>query len=153
MNIATKFALSAVLLGGASIAHADDLLSTQAMTKGGRSTVALDLVTSGDSVAFEFVVKLPKGATNIDLSDCLKGLPSTHKGQCVHHEKTSEVIAIAYSVQNDKLPGGALALGNVRYTSLLKGGEAATIEGLVVADGMGKTIQSEVRTEDALLGN
>jgi hypothetical protein len=153
MNTMTKVALAAALLSGFSLAHADDLLSTQAAGKGGQNTVALDFVTSGDSVAFEFVVKLPKGATNVDLSSCLKGLPSTHKGQCVHHEKSGEVVAIAYSETNAKLPGGALALGNVRYTSLLKGGAAATIEGLVVADGSGKAIQSEIRSEDALLGN
>lgn len=153
MNTKAKLAIAAALLGGVSLAHADDLIGTIAASRSGQNTVALDLVTSGESVAFEFVVKLPKGATNVDLSNCLKGLPSTHKGQCVHHEKTSEVIAIAYSTQNTKLPVGALSLGDVRYTSLLKGRSAATIEGLVVADGAGNALQSAIRSEEALLGN
>jgi hypothetical protein len=139
-KISQTVALLCTLAAGSQVAVADD-------------PIALDLVTSGNSVAFEFVVQLPKGATNVDLSSCLKGLPASHKGQCVHHEKSGEVIAIAFSTENAKLPSGALALGNVRYTSLLKGGAAATIRDLVVADGLGKTVQSEVQTEDALLGN
>jgi hypothetical protein len=141
----------ALAIGFASTSvMADDLIGTTAEGKGGRNTVALDFVTSGESVAFEFVVALPKGATKVDVAGCMKGLPSTHQAKCVYNDQANEVTALIFSTSNAKLPSGALNLGSISYNSLLKGGAGATIRDLVVADGLGKTIQSEIRTEDAL---
>ena len=153
MNMLLKSFSVALALSAVSLSvSADDLIATTAANKGGMNTVALDLVTSGESVAFEFVVALPKGAANVDLSGCLKGIPSSHQGKCVFNEKMNQVVAIAFSATNAKLPSGGLSLGSVRYTSLQKDGATATIQDLVVADGSGGAIQSEIRSENALLG-
>jgi hypothetical protein len=154
MKSLSKYTSLAFALALASTpAFADDLLGTFAKGKGGVNNMALDLVTSGESVAFEFVIEVPKGATNVDVSKCLSTLPATHIGKCQYNDKTREIIAIAYSTTNAKLPAGALGLGGISYTSLQKGGSGATIRDLVVADGVGQTIQSEIRSEDAMLGN
>jgi hypothetical protein len=146
-SLTAALALSAIALPVA----ADDLIATNGVGKGGMNTVALDLVTGGESVAFEFVVALPKGATNVDVSGCLKGMPASHQGKCVYNEKANQVIAIAFSASNEKLPT-ELNLGMVRYGSLQKGASAATIQDLVVADARGGSIPSEIRSENALLG-
>jgi hypothetical protein len=154
MNSVKKIIALAVVLGTASFGvSADDLIATQAAGKGGRNTVAFDLVTSGESTVVEFVVQLPKGATNVDVSKCMTGVPSSHQGKCQYHEKTGEVIAIAYSSNNALFASGAIGLGSVSYDSLLKGGSAATIRDLVVGNDRGIEIPSNIQTEDALLGN
>jgi hypothetical protein len=132
---------------------ADDLIATTARTKGGMHSVGLDYIGTGTGVGMEFVVALPAGATNVDVSGCLKGsgLPSSHSGQCVYNAESNEVIAIAFSPANAPLQG-AINLGVVRYKSLQKGKSEATIRGLVVADGKGGTVPSEIQTEDASLG-
>lgn len=149
-NKSICLALSLAAFSG--YAAADDLVGTTAKGKGGMNSVGLDLFTSGESVAFEFVVALPKGATNVDVSGCMKSLPSTHSGQCVYNAESNEVIAIAFSPSNAKLQSGTINLGTVRYKSLQKDKSEATIRGLVVADGKGSTIPSEIQTEDAMLG-
>lgn len=147
-----KGLILALALGGLStVASADDLIATQGAAKGGQRTVALDLATGGDSVAFEFEVKLPGDAKNVDLSGCLKSLPATHSAQCVYHDKSQTVVAIAFSPSNAKL-SGVLNLGTIRYTSLQKSKSDAKIQGLVVANGTGASVPSEIQTEDASLG-
>lgn len=153
----TYFKTSAVLaiaLGVASVsALADDLLGTVGHSKDGRTTVALDLVTGGETTVFEFVVEVPKGARNVDVSKCLTGLPATHTAKCQYNEKSGEVIAIAYSPSNTALPKGALELGSVSYGSLQKGGSKATIRGLEVGNGRGLAIPSDIQIDDTFLGN
>jgi hypothetical protein len=152
MNNFGKTLILALALGGVSAAaSADDLIATQGMGKGGQRTVALDLSTGGDSTAFEFVVVLPADAKNVDVSGCMKGLPASHSAQCVYNEKSKEVTAIAFSATNAKLTG-MLNLGTIRYNSLQKVKGGAKIQGLVVANGTGSTVPSEIQTEEASLG-
>ena len=152
MNKFSKSLVLALALGGLSAAvSADDLIATQGAGKSGSRTVALDLSTGGDSTAFEFVVALPSDAKNVDVSGCLKALPASHSGQCVYNETTKEVTAIAFSATNAKL-SGMLNLGNIRYNSLQKVKGSAKIQGLVVANGTGGSVPSEIQTEDASLG-
>jgi len=110
-------------------------------------------VTAGETTVFEFVIVVPKGATNVDLSKCLAGLPASHTGKCQFNEKAGEVIAIAFSASNTKLPKGAVGLGSVSYASLLKGGNNAIIRDLVVGNDRGLAVPSNIQIDDALLGN
>lgn len=153
----TSFKKSLVLalaLGVASLsASADDLLGTVAQAKNGRATIAFDLVTGGETTVFEFVVNVPKGATNVDLSKCLAGLPATTSGKCQYNEKTGEIIAIAFSPSNTRLPEGVVSLGSVSFGSLLKVNAAATINGLAVGNYRGLDVPSKIQIQDALSGN
>jgi hypothetical protein len=154
MNIATKTSILALALGVFSFsASADDLIGTIGQGKGGRTTVALDLITSGESTVFEFVIDVPKGATNVDVSKCLSSLPSSHIGKCQYNAESGEVIGIAYSTTNALLQKGALDLGSVTFNnSLQKGGKGASIRGLQVGNNVGAEIPSNIQIEDALLG-
>src|SRR5688572_4217757 len=136
MTTFKKSLILAMALGVASFAaSADDLVGTIGKGKGGRTTVALDLITSGQSSVFEFVIDVPKGATNVDVSKCLKAIPATHLGKCQYNAETGEVIGIAYSTTNALLPKGSVDLGTVTFnSSLLKGGKGATIRGLQVGN-------------------
>lgn len=154
MTTFKKSLVLALALGVASFAvSADDLIGTIGKGKGGRTTVALDLITSGQSSVFEFVIDVPKGATNVDVSKCLSGVPSTHLGKCQYNAETGEVIGIAYSTTNALLPKGSVDLGTVTFnSSLLKGAKGATIRGLQVGNNVGVEIPSAIQIEDSLLG-
>lgn len=130
---------------------ADDLIATTARSKGGMNSVGLDYIGTGTGTGMEFVIALPAGATQVDVSNFMKSLPSTHTGSAAYNAQTNEVIAIAFSASNAPLEG-AINLGVVRYKSLQKGKSEATIRGLVVADSKGGTVPSEIQTEDASLG-
>lgn len=154
MNISNKSVLLAMVLGAASFgACADDLIGTVGKGKAGRTTVALDLITSGESSVFEFVIEVPKGATKIDTSKCMKALPATHQGQCQYNAETNEVIGIAFSPSASILPKGAVELGTVTFVdSLAKGGNGVNIRNLQVGTRTGDAIPSNIQVEDALLG-
>lgn len=150
-----KSTLLALALGAASFTvNAGDLIGTIGKGKGGRTTVALDLVNDdGNASVFEFVVNVGKGAKNVDVSKCLVGLPSTHVGKCQHNPDDGEVIGIAYSPSAAVLPKGIVGLGQVSFNgTLLKGGNGATIRGLQVGNRLGEEIPSSIQIEDALLG-
>ena len=154
MKTVNKSVLLAMILGAASFgASADDLIGTVGKGKAGRTTVALDLITSGESSVFEFVVEVPKGATKIDISKCLKALPASHSGECRYNEKTGEVIGIAFSPTAALLPKGAVEVGTVTFVdSLAKGGNGVKIRDLQVGTRTGVAIPSNIQVEDALLG-
>ena len=130
---------------------ADDLIATKARSKAGVHSVGLDYIGTGTGVGMEFVIALPAGASQVDISGFMKSLPSTHTGSAVYNAQANEVVAIAFSPSNAPLQG-AINLGVVRYKSLQKGKAEATIRDLVVADTKGGTIPSEIQTEDASLG-
>jgi len=154
MNIAKKSILMGMILGAVCFsASADDLIGTVGKGKAGRTTVALDLITGGESSVFEFVIEVPKGATKVDTSNCMKGLPSTHSGQCQYNVDTGEVIGIAFSPSASVLPKGAVELGTVTFVdSLAKGGNEVKIRNLQVGNRTGSAIPSNIQVEDALLG-
>lgn len=154
MTIIHKSALLAIALGATSFAaSADDLIGTIGKSRNGSTVVAIDLITNGDSSVFEFVVEVPKGAKNIDVSKCLSGLPSTHIGKCQYNEADGEIIGIAYSTTAATLPKGVVELGTVSFQgSLLKSGKAANIRGLQVGNRLGVAIPSNIQIEDASSG-
>jgi hypothetical protein len=149
LNTTICLALGLAAFSGA--ASADDLIATQARAKGGVHSVGLDYIGTGTGVGMEFVIALPAGATQVDISGFMKSLPATHTGSAVYNAQANEVVAIAFSPTNAPLDG-AINLGVVRYKSLQKGKSEATIRDLVVADTKGGTIPSEIQTEDASLG-
>lgn len=154
MKTLNKSILLAMILGAASFgASADDLIGTVGKGKAGRTTVALDLITGGESSVFEFVVEVPAGATKVDISKCLKTLPSTHTGECRYNEKTREVIGVAYSQSASLLPKGAVELGTVTFVdTLAKQSNGVKIRDLQVGTRTGTAIPSNIQVEDALLG-
>jgi hypothetical protein len=154
MNLVRKSLVVALALGGVSgVACADELIGTVAQGKGGQTTIMFDLATGGETTVFEFVVAVPKGATNVDVSKCLSTLPVGTTGKCQYSEKTGEVIAIAYSPTNSRLPEGVQALGSVSFKSLLKVDPQVSIRGLAVGSYRGAEIPSNIQIEDALSGN
>lgn len=153
MTTFNKSVVLALALSVASFAaSADDLLGMVSQGKNGRTTVAIDLATDGETTVFEFVVDVPKGATKVDVSKLLVGLPATTTGQAKYNEKTGEIIAIAYSPTNKPLPAGVVSLGTVSFTSLLKVNAQATIRGLVTGNYRGQETQSSIQIQDALSG-
>lgn len=154
MNIVKKSLFLAMAFGAASFsASADDLIGTVGKGKGGQTTVALDLITSGESSVFEFVVAVPKGAMKVDTSKCMKSLPATHTGRCEYNAETNEIIGIAYSNSAAVLPKGAMELGTVGFVdSLAKAGDSVIIRNLQVGNKVGTAIPSNIQVEDAFLG-
>lgn len=147
-----SLALGLALSVASFSSFADDLLGSVAQGSNGRTTVAFDLATGGETTTIEFVVGVPKGATNVDISKCFAGLPTSTTAKCQYNEKTNEIIAIAYSPTNTPLPDGLVALGSVSFTSLQKVNANTTIRGLETSNYRGQVTSSNIQVQDALSG-
>lgn len=117
----------ALSLSSAAFAQQNEVILTSSGAKAGQAMAALDLVTSGEAVAFEFSVPLPKGVASVDTSKCLADLPSSHQGHCVFREKSNDVFVIAFSPVNAKLPGGVVPLGTIQFNGNAEGLKVAEL--------------------------
>lgn len=104
--------VGALLLGMSSVASSEELIVTAGTAKKGGS-IALDLVSDGSAVAFQFNIPLPKGieASQVDLSRCVADLPKTHSGQC--NVAKGQIIGLVYNDQNVALPKGVVPVGQI----------------------------------------
>lgn len=113
--------ISAIVLAvsaacGFQSATAEELVVTSAKSKSGNS-IAIDLITEGSAVAFQFNIPLPKGVAekDVDLSNCVADLPSTHSGQC--SVAKGQVIGLVYNDANVALPAGLVSVGRIGINS------------------------------------
>lgn len=128
----------ALLCGMSSMAIADELVVTAGAAKKGGS-VALDLVTEGATVAFQFNLQLPKGvdASQVDLSRCVADLPKSHSGQC--NVAKGQIIGLVYNDQNIALPKGIVSIGQIGLKGgLVRGG--LTVSDFVASDASAKAV-------------
>lgn len=144
-NIA--FAL-ALCFGFVASASADNtFVVTQGATKAGKQSLALDFQSSGDASAFQFLIKLPRDARNIDTSKCLAALPKTHTGVCQAAPKGGKVAVVVYSGSNTPLPAGIHELGTLSYSSSLM--DKPALDKMVVSSASGQNslpVAQEVAT-------
>lgn len=119
-NLALVFSVGLALLA-ANTARADsDLVVTYGKSKMKGQVMNFDLQSDGSVTAYQFVVDLPKDATNIDLSNCFSGLAKTKStGQC--QAKGNRVAAVIYSFDNTPLPAGMQSIGSISYQSKIGG--------------------------------
>ena len=102
----------------------NEVLVTQSAAKGkGGKTFALDFVSDGNAIAFEFTLAFPQGTdlSKLAMGDCISQLPSTHTGKCIANEKTGELLVIVYSPNNARLAPGIVSVGEVGISSMAKG--------------------------------
>lgn len=135
-------AFTAVMAAGSfTAAHADELIITDSVAKGG-SSIAVDLVTEGSTVAFQFNIKLPRGVkpSDVDLTKCVSDLPKSHSGQC--NVAKGQIIGLVYNDQNVALPAGLVSVGRVGIKSGLSKGklEVAYFE---VNDASGRALEAK----------
>lgn len=108
--------LTMLALGFASSSvQADELILTRgAQAKAGVSQVySLDFVTSGDAVAFQFNIALPKGvdASHVDLTNCVSELPKSHTGQC--NVANGQIIGLVFNDTNEAFSAGVVSVGKI----------------------------------------
>jgi hypothetical protein len=125
-----------IALGAASVsvAQADQLVfSTE--KSGGARVAALDYVSNGDAVAFEFKIDVPGGtAASVNLKSCVAALPKSHAGQCAF--TNGQIIGIVYSDMNERLPKGVISVGKVSVQSGATGDMSVKYFNAVNVDGM-----------------
>jgi hypothetical protein len=134
--------IGALLFGASSMVSAEELVVTAGAAKKGGSTIALDLVTEGSTVAFQFNIPLPKGieASQVDLSRCVADLPKTHSGQC--NVAKGQIIGLVYNDQNVALPKGIVSVGQIGLKgNIARGG--ITVSNFVANDASARELPAK----------
>lgn len=106
-------ALAAALIFS-SAAQANELLLTPSASKDARTTTfAVDYVSDGNAVAFQFTFPLPKGIKpeQVNLRGCAADLPKGFDGQC--NVAKGHVIGLFANDQNIPFPAGVIPLGKI----------------------------------------
>ena len=140
-----QVALAIALLGASSLALAENevLLTTGGAKSGNNSMATLDLVTDGNATAFEFSIKVPKGSGKVDTSNCLADLPSSHSGNCVYRAEFGDILVIAFSPVNAKLPAGIVSLGSIQVQNAAN---QLKVEEIVFAGDTGQRLPASARS-------
>lgn len=109
----------ALCVASVSVAHADQLVFS-AEKNGGARVAALDYVSNGEAVAFDFKISVPGGADAVvNLKSCVASLPKSHAGQCSFAK--GQIIGMVYSDSNTPLPKGILSIGSVSVQTKVAG--------------------------------
>lgn len=134
--------VGALLFGASSMASADELLVTAGTAKKG-GNIALDIMTEGSTVAFQFNILLPKGVdgSQVDLSRCVADLPKTHSGQC--NVANGQIIGLVYNDQNVALPQGMVSIGQIGINSALSSKTGLTVSNFVVNDSAARELPAK----------
>lgn len=125
-------------------AQADELLVTPSATKGKQivTTYAVDLVSSGDAVGFQFTFPLPKGVKpeQVNVRGCAADLPSGYNGQC--NVAKGHVVGLFANDQNIPFPTGIVPLGKI----VIEGAHSNRLDGVkfLVGDKNAKELPSSV---------
>lgn len=107
------FAAAALLVSGVS--SADELLLTGANNaKSNATSIALDVVSDGDTRGFDFVIPVAKGA-KVDTSKCLSGLPKGFQGTCQFNGE--EITGFVFAWEKISLDAGIHSIGSVTVSS------------------------------------
>lgn len=132
--------LVALSVASVSVAHADQLVFS-AEKAGGARVAALDYVSNGEAVAFEFRIDVPGGAAaSVDLKSCVASLPKSHSGQCSFAK--GQIIGLVYSDTNALLPKGIISIGKVSIQSKVAGDLSVAMFNAVNAEGV--SVESKV---------
>jgi hypothetical protein len=135
-----KLIAVAIMLASGVASANDTLLVTGEKAKGG-TVIALDYASSGAASGVQFKIAVPGGEkAKVNLSGCLKALPSSHGGACSFAK--GMVIGIVYSDSNALLPAGMLSFGTIGVS----GGAAGSPEVVefIAADAQANKIASNV---------
>lgn len=137
----TAFALSTAAL-------ADDALVVTAEKAAQGTAVGLDYSSSGQATAIEFRLSVGEAkGTNVNLSGCLKDLPSTHAGQCSFAK--GAVIGIVYSDTNALLPRGMISLGSIGISSKA----TPELTTFIASDAQAQALKSSVKMDSDAVVN
>lgn len=137
MNIKTISLAVAMSVGFMSAASAETtVVATHSAEKSGMQRVGVDFQSNGDITAFQFLMKLPRDARNIDTSKCLSGLKGSFTGQCVAHAKKGLVAVVVYSTDHTSLSAGMHDIGTITYTSNLN--EKPALDKMAVGSASGR---------------
>ena len=138
-----NFILSGILFAAASAScHADELMLTPSQEKGRTSQqYAIDFVTAGEAVAFQFNIILPKGvdAKQVNLESCLAELPKSHNGQC--SVSNGKIIGLVANDTNTPFEAGIIPVGKISINSKSRF-NSLKIEKFLVSDKEARPIQA-----------
>lgn len=127
-------------------AGADELLVTPSAAKAkGGAVYAIDFVSSGEAVALQFNIRLPKGinASKVDLSRCVADLPKSHTGQC--SVAKGHIIGLVFNDTNEPFAPGMVSIGKISIdASLAKSQKGLQISEFLVSDSKAKPVSSTV---------
>lgn len=130
----------ALCAASVSVAHADQLIFS-AEKSGGSRVAAIDYVSNGDAVAFQFNIDVPGGTeASVNLKSCVAALPKSHAGQCSFAK--GQIIGIVYSDTNEFLPKGVINVGTVSVQS--KGAGDLAVASFVAVNRDGAPVESNV---------
>lgn len=141
--------LAGIALASASLAcSADELIVTPNVSKaGGAQVYAVDFVTSGNAVALQFNIKLPKGvdARHVDLKSCMADLPKTHTGQC--NVAKGHIVGVAYNDTNVPFAAGIVPVGKLYIQSQGKSNRVGDlrVSQFLVSDKNAQAIESTAK--------
>ncbi len=145
------FVLFGICLTFASFAsNADELLVTSGAAKAKVGhTYAIDFMSSGEAVALQFNIKIPKGVrdSQIDLSACVADLPKSHAGQC--KVAKGHIVGLVYSDTNEALPAGLVSVGRISMNaSLVKNQQKLQFTEFLVSNSKAQPVESTVTVAD-----
>lgn len=130
----------ALSIASVSVAHADQLVFS-AEKSGGARVAAIDYVSNGDAVAFDFKIDVPGGADAVvNLKSCVAALPKSHAGQCSFAK--GQIIGLIYSDTNTPLPKGIISVGSISVQSKVAGN--LSVASFNAVDKDGNSVQSTV---------
>ena len=113
MNIKI-FGIAALALAASGSINAAELLLTSGVAKKASVTsMAIDVVSSGDVRGFDFVIPVEKGV-KVDTSKCFANLPKGFQGSCTFNGE--EVVGLAFSWEKILLPEGVHSIGTVTFS-------------------------------------
>lgn len=130
----------ALCAASVSVAHADQLVFSSEKS-GGSRVAAIDYMSNGEAVAFQFNIAVPGGTdASVNLKSCVAALPKTHAGQCSFSK--GQIIGIVYSDTNALLPKGIISVGTVSVQSKVAGD--LSVASFVAVNREGVSIESNV---------
>ena len=129
--------------------NANELLITPSVSKArvaSTSTVyAIDFVSTGEAVAFQFNIKLPKGIkdSNVNLRSCVVDLPKAFGGEC--RIAKGHIVGIVYSDKNETFAAGIIPVGKISLDGgLAKSQRQLNVTEFFVSDSKARPIESSV---------
>lgn len=135
---------SLLLFPAMAMANGDTVVLTPAAEKAG-NRVAIDLIAAKPYAGFEFVVKVPAGAT-VNTSSCVSDLPKGLDGACRFRAESNSVKFFVFMPAAGEMPAGNVRVGSLGISS--KGAVATALEVTEIrfADGNG-----EIREASAIV--
>lgn len=115
---------------------ANELLLTSAK-RANSGAIALDVSSDGSATALQIRLDVGKGL-EVDLSNCVSGLPSTHSGTCAY--RNGRVTVLVYSDSNEMLPAGIVSIGSIKTSGASSRSKGFAIAELMAFDRSGNEV-------------